>query len=88
MSHRRRRLLVKKRGVAVVVNDLLDAPLLLPVLLLMTRARVSGLVVSRLVVEGLLFLVVDHHPLSLRIYLFGRLVPYVKRMALIQIEST
>jgi hypothetical protein len=43
--------------------------------LLMTRARVSGLVVPWLVEEGLLLLVVDHHPLSLRIHLFGRLVP-------------
>jgi hypothetical protein len=54
----------------------------------MTRARVSGLVVPWLVEEGLLLLVVDHHPLSLRIHLFGRLVPYVKRTAPIPIEST
>jgi hypothetical protein len=33
-------------------------------------------------------LVVDHHPLSLRIHLFRRLVPFVKRMAPIPIEST
>ena len=67
---------------------LLDTPLLLLVLLLVTRARVSGLIVSWLVEDGLLFLVVDHHPLSLRIHLFERLVPCVKRTALIPIEST
>jgi hypothetical protein len=78
------------RGVtiAVVVDDLLDAPLLLPVILLVTRARVSGLVISWLVEDGHLLLVVDHHPLSLRIHLFGRLVPYVKSTAPIPIEST
>jgi hypothetical protein len=65
---------VKKKMHPVVVDDLLDAPLLLPVLLLVTLAGVSGLVISWLVEDGLL-LVVDHHPLSLRIHLFGRLVP-------------
>jgi uncharacterized membrane protein (DUF441 family) len=49
--------------------------LLLPIPLLMTRALVSGFVVSWLVEEGLLLLIVDHHPLALRIHLFGRLVP-------------
>jgi hypothetical protein len=78
----------RRRLVAVIVDNLLDVPLLLPVLLLMTRARVSGLIVSLLVEDGLLLLIVDHHPLSLRIHLFGRLVPFVKRMALIPIEST
>jgi hypothetical protein len=77
-----------RRLIAVVVDDLLDAPLLLPILLLVTRARVSGLVVPWLVEDGLLLLIVDHHPLSLRIHLFGRLVPYVKRMTLIPLEST
>jgi hypothetical protein len=43
----------------------------------MTRARVQGLIISWLVDDGLLCLVVDHHPLSLRIHLFGRLVPRV-----------
>ena len=61
----------RRRLVAVVVDDLLDAPLILPVLLLMTRARVRGLVVPRLVEDGLLLLIIDHHPLSLRIHLFG-----------------
>jgi chemotaxis protein histidine kinase CheA len=60
-----------RRLVAVVVDDLLDAPLLLTVLLLMTRARVSGLIVPWLVEDGLLLLIIDHHPLSLRIHLFG-----------------
>ena len=64
----------RRRLIALVVDDLLDAPLLLLVILLMTRARVSGLVVPWLVEDGLL-IVVDHHPLSLRIHLFGRLVP-------------
>jgi hypothetical protein len=36
-----------------------------------TRACFSGIVISRLIEEGLLLLVVDHHPLSLRIHLFG-----------------
>jgi hypothetical protein len=66
---------LRRRCIVVVVDDLLDAPLLLPVLLLVTRAWVSGLVISWLVEDGLLLLVVDHHPLSLRIHLFGRLVP-------------
>jgi hypothetical protein len=78
----------RRRLVAVVVDYLLDAPLLLPVLLLVTRARVSGLIVSWLVEDGLLLLIIDHHPLSLRIHLLGRLVPFVKRMAPIPIEST
>jgi hypothetical protein len=79
---------VKKKIRRVVVDDLLDAPLLLPILLLVTRARVSGLVISWLVEDGFLFLIVDHHPLSLRIHFFGRLVPYVKRTAPIPIENT
>jgi hypothetical protein len=54
----------------------------------MTGARVSGLVVPWLVEDGLILLIVDHHPLSLRIHLFERLVPFVKRTALIPIEST
>jgi hypothetical protein len=81
-------LLGRGRLVAVVVDYLLDLPLLLPVLLLLTRARVSGFVVPRLVEDGLLLLIIDHHPLSLRIHLFGRLVPLMKRTALIPIEST
>jgi hypothetical protein len=82
--------LLGRRGLVavVVVDDLLDAPLLLPVLLLMTLARVSRLVVFWLIDEGLLLLVVDHYPLSLRIHPFGRLVPFLKRTALIPIEST
>jgi hypothetical protein len=67
------------RLVAVIVDYLLDPPLLLLVLLLLTRAGVSGFVVPRLVEDGLLLLIVDHHRLSLRIHLFGRLVPFVKR---------
>jgi hypothetical protein len=78
----------RRRLVAVVVDDLLNAPLLLPVLLLMAWARVSGLVVPRLVEDGLLLLIIDHHPLSLGIHLFGWLVPFEKRTALIPIEST
>jgi hypothetical protein len=42
---------------------------------LQCAAEVSGLVVSWLVEERLLLLIVDHHPLSLRIHLFGRLLP-------------
>jgi hypothetical protein len=81
--------LLGRRGfVAGVVDNLLDAPLLLPVLLLLTRAGVIGFVVPRLVEDGFLLLIVDHHPLALRIHLFGRLVPCVKRTALIPIEST
>jgi hypothetical protein len=76
----------RRRLVAVIVDDLLDAPLL-PVLLLMTRAKVNGLVVPWLVEDGLLLLIVDHHPHSLRIHLFGRLVPFVKRTTLIQIGA-
>jgi hypothetical protein len=78
----------RRKLVTVAVDNLLDAPLLLLVLLLVTRARVSGLVISWLVEDGLLLLIVDHHPLSLRIHLFGRLVPYVKRTTPIPIEST
>jgi hypothetical protein len=78
----------RRRLIAIVVDNLLDAPLLLLVLLLVTRARVSGLIVSWLVEYGLLLLIVDHHPLSLRIHLFGRLVPFVERTAPIPIEST
>jgi hypothetical protein len=81
-------LLGRGRLVAVVVDYLLDPPLLLPVLLILTRAGVSGFVVPRLVEDGLLLLIVDHHPLSLRIHLFGRLVPFVKRTAPIPIVST
>jgi hypothetical protein len=78
-------LLRRGRFVAVVVDNLLDAPLLLSILLLLTQAGVVGFVVPCLVEDGL---VVDHHPLSLRIHLFGRLVPFVKRTAPIPIEST
>jgi hypothetical protein len=46
------------------------------------------LVIFRLVDERLLLLIIDHNPLSLRIHLFGRLVPSLKRTALIPIEST
>jgi hypothetical protein len=72
-----------RRGgfVAVVVDNLLNAPLLLSILLLLTPAGVIGFVVPRLIEDGLFLIVVDHHPLSLRIHLFGRLVPFVKRMA-------
>jgi hypothetical protein len=78
----------RRRLVAVIVDDLLDAPLLLPVSFLMTRARVRGLIICWLVDDRLLCLVIDHHPLSLRIHLFGRLVHCVNRTALIPIEST
>jgi hypothetical protein len=69
--------LLGRRGLVavVVVDDLLDAPLLLPFLLLLTRAGVSSFVIPWLVENGLLLLIVDHHPISLRIHLFGRLVP-------------
>jgi hypothetical protein len=76
-------LLGRGRLVAVVVDYLLDLHLLL-----LTQAGVSGFVVSRLVEDGLLLLIVDHHPLSLRIHIFKRLVPFLKRTALIPIEST
>jgi hypothetical protein len=74
----------------IVVDDLLDAPclLLLPISSFVARARVGRLIIFRLVDEGLLLLIIDHHPLALRIHLFGRLVPYVKRTTLIPIEST
>jgi hypothetical protein len=81
-------LLRRGRFVAVVLDNLLDAPLLLSILLLLTRAGVIGFVIPWLVEDGLLLIVVDHHPLSLRIHLFGRLVPLVKRTAPIPIEST
>jgi hypothetical protein len=81
-------LLRRGRFVAVVVDNLPDAPLLISVFLLLTRAKVIDFVVPWLVEDGLLLIVVDHHPLSLRIHLFGRLVPVLKRMALIPIEST
>src|SRR5688572_13034531 len=71
-------LLGGSRLIAVVVDDLLDAScllLLLPIFASVARARVVGLVIIWLVDEGLLFLVVDHHPLAFRIHLFGRLVP-------------
>jgi hypothetical protein len=69
-------LLGRGRFVAVVVDDLLDAPcLLLPVFALVARAQVGRLVILRLVEDRLFLVVVDHHPLSLRIHLFGRLVP-------------
>jgi hypothetical protein len=45
------------------------------------------LVIFRLIDEGLL-LIIDHNPLALRIHLFGRLVPFLKRTAPIPIEST
>src|SRR5688572_31945612 len=78
------------RFVAVVVDNFLDAPCLLlpPIFSFVARARVVGLVIPWLVDEGLLFLVVDHNPLAFRIHLFGRLVPFLKRTALIPIEST
>jgi hypothetical protein len=74
----------------VVVDDLLDASclLLLPIFASVARARVGRLVILWLVDEGLLLLVVDHDSLPLRIYLFGRLVPFLKRTAPIPIEST
>jgi hypothetical protein len=81
-------LLRRGRLVTVIVDDLLDASLLLSILLLLTRAGVIGFVVPWLVEDGLLLIVIDHHPLSLRIHLFGRLVPFLKRNALIPIEST
>src|SRR5688500_2684390 len=83
--------LLGRRGlIAVVVDDLLDASclLLLPISSLVVRARVIGLVIPWLVDEGLLLLVVDHNSLPLRIHLFGRLVPFLKRTAPIPIEST
>jgi hypothetical protein len=71
--------LLGRRGLVavVVVDDLLDAPrlLLLPIFSFVARARVGRLVIFRLIDEGLLFLIIDHDPLSLRIHLFGRLVP-------------
>jgi hypothetical protein len=74
----------------VVVDDLLDTPclLLLPILSFVARARVGRLVILRLVDEGLLLLIIDHDSLPLRIHLFGQLVPFLKRTALIPIEST
>jgi hypothetical protein len=74
----------------VVVDNLLDAPclLLLPILSFVARARVGRLVILRLVDEGLLLLIVDHDSLPLRIHLFGRLVPFLKRTTSIPIEST
>jgi hypothetical protein len=74
-------LLGRGRFVAVVVDYLLDTPcfLLLPVFSFVARARVSRLVIFWINDEGLLLLIIDHHPLALRIHLFGRLVPYVKR---------
>jgi hypothetical protein len=81
-------LLRRGRFVAVIVDYLLDAPLLLSILLFLIRARVIGFVVPQLIEDGLLLIVIDHHPLSLRIHLFGRLVPFVKRTAPIPIEST
>jgi hypothetical protein len=84
--------LLGRRGLVAVVilDDLLDAPcfLLLPVFSFVARARVSRFVIFWIVDEALLLLIIDHHPLALRIHLFGRLVPYVKRTALIPIEST
>ena len=83
-------LLGGSRLIAVVVDDLLDASclLLLPIFASVARARVVGLVIPWLVDEGLLLLIVDHDSLPLRIHLFGRLVPFLKRTALIPIEST
>jgi hypothetical protein len=81
-------LLRRGRFVAVVVDNLPDAPLLLSIFLLLTRAGVIDFVVPWLVEDGLLLIVVDHHPLSLMIHLFGRLVPFLKRTTLIPIEST
>src|SRR5690242_17037247 len=82
-------LLGGSRLIAVVVDDLLNAScLLLPIFASVARARVIGLVIPWLVDEGLLLLVVDHNSLPLRIHLFGRLVPFLKRTALIPIEST
>ena len=84
-------LLGRSRLIAVVVVDnFLDAPclLLLPIFLFMARAGVGRLVILRLVDEGFLLFVVDHDSLPLRIHLFGRLVPFLKRTALIPIEST
>jgi hypothetical protein len=46
------------------------------------------LVIFWIIDEGLLLLIIDHHPLAPRIHLFGRLVPFLKRTALIPIEST
>ena len=84
--------LLGRRGIiaVVVVDDLLDASclLLLPILASVARARVVGLVIPWLVDEGLLLLIIDHNPLALRIHLFGRLVPFLKRTAPIPIEST
>jgi hypothetical protein len=83
--------LLGRRGLVavVVVDDLLDAPcLLLPIFSFVARARVGRFVIFRLVDEGLLLLIIDHNPLALRIHLFGRLVPFLKRTALIPIEST
>ena len=81
-------LLRRGRFIAVVVDNLPDAPLLLSIFLLLTRAGVIDFVVPWLVEDGLLLIVVDHHPLSLRIHLFGQLAPYVKSTTLIPIEST
>ena len=55
---------------------------------MLSRAGVSSFVVPRLVEDGLLLLIIDHHPLSLRIHPFGRLVPFLKRTAPIPIDST
>jgi hypothetical protein len=66
----------RREGIAVIVDDLLYAPLLLPIPFLVTRAWVNGLVAFWLIdVEALLLFVVNHHALTFRIHLFGRLVP-------------
>jgi hypothetical protein len=84
--------LLGRRGLVdvVVVDNLLDAPrlLLLPIFSFVARARVGRLVIFRLVDEGLLLFIIDHNPLALRIHLFERLVPFLKRTTLIPIEST
>jgi hypothetical protein len=76
-------ILLGRRGLVavVVVDDLLDVPLLLllSIFSFVTRARVGRLVIFRLVDEGLLLLIIDHNPLALRIHLFRRLVPFLKR---------
>jgi hypothetical protein len=54
----------RRRLVVVVVDDLLNAPLLLPISFLMTRARVRGLIISWLVDDGLLSLTTIPFPLG------------------------
>ena len=54
------------------------------------RQAEAYLTAGRVAVNGriLLLLIVDHHPLTLRIHLFRAISPFVKRTTPIPIEST